>query len=872
MTQPKSSRYDRQFGDAFLDATFAARDLPVIEGLWRAWEPTLAVRLAPRIIALDEPVITDLILEEILDGSDSDPLAAALVDAMTPGTPSLTPAGVDVLIERLMDEEPLGLRYQPRRPLLQRWAVGQDGSSVDKFARSVILAEVPGVDSSVKAAAFDRARSSKKLAAAAAGDLLAQLEESPTATTWAGAFDYVTSVLVSVRPASSNVSRLVSALLRLSTQFHGTSDFGAAYSALAVEEAVPAIMEMVAGDSLNTYGGAAILRLVDQVPDGDAKRELFLIAMTDQADRYPVSDQIDKWTEADWIFRLDALLLDDDPPPNVAALMVKAPASLTPKVVALGAKYVEADEPAIRSAVVDKVRDRVAGLDGSDSDAIGAAYSWPSSAGDDDGLAFTASLLDDLNDPAGRLDAVMAGLVKKRLSPKQAAALLMDGQSAELIHRAEMTPALKRRVSPAFYDERKDEFYQVVLSNQGASFSMDLAAAIASRSPRAAFEGAVGAYDGLTESQRDELLTLLEKHATVEQEPVVARFASDSKPAARARRVRGIMLAGRLLPKGGVVPAYLADALSVSHRPIQDAVLGAVEAAQPRDLEVARRLRGIAAGDSNAAGGARQTLEGMTAAFLADLDGDIDQQRRRETLGLLGATARRASVPRLLGHVGENTPEDDPLVHRSAAEALAEAAAHEKFEPDEIDQLGRLIDEEGDLEARVALNNALARATLGEDAAINVLYDDLLGRPPKGQHSAVALFGAERDALVRALVLYHNDASQGEKGWPGVLQQLDLAAEKLTRAAYRFVGTSQAIKDQIAADPRKPDYGSILSSLQGKLAKAEAPLTIVHQLRSSHTEYSHSGQKPTQDNMTTVKDCFRRGALILVDILEQNAP
>jgi hypothetical protein len=594
--------------------------------------------------------------------------------------------------------------------------------------------------------------------------------------------------------------------------------------------------------------------------------------MSHQGQHYPVPDQINAWTIEEWGFRLDALHeAQDDPPPNVAGLMARAPQELTSRIVALGAKYDRAGEPSIRTTVVNKMRERLAQVEASDVEGTANVYWWPATVDDANGLEYAQGLLEALNDPAGRLAAAAAGLATGRLAPELAPKLLLTGQSAELFHRSEMTPELIRRVVPALYDERTDEVFSAVRSNQGAAFSMDLAAGVANRSPAAAFEGAAAAYDHLDEGARDELLSLLEVHAKPEQEPVVARFASDSLPAARQRRVRAILLIGRLLPKGGTVPEYLSAALSVSHRPIHDAVLTAVQAALPRDAEMARGLREIAAGDGQAAGGARRTLEALTGAYLKDLAERTDYQRRRDTLTLLGATARRDSVPALLGHVGESTPDDEPLVHRSAAEALAEAALHQKFLPDEIDQLGTLIEEEGDQPARQALNDALARAALGEDAAINVLYDDLLGRMPVGKHSADALFGPEKTTLIRALTLYHNDAAQGEKGWPGAILQLNIAAERLTRAAYRFVGTSPNIKAQIAADPRKPDYGNLLSSLQGKLIKAAAPLTTLHQLRSSNTEYPHPGQTPTQATMTTARESFRLGALVLVGVLEQNA-
>jgi hypothetical protein len=249
VTPAQASRYEGLMGEGFLDAVFAAGDLTTIEGLWRAGEPALAIRLAPRMIALAQPIVTDLLLDEILHGSDAEPLAAAIVDTLTPGNPSLTPTGVDRLVTRLNDESPLSIRYQQRRPILMRWAIGQAGSAVDRFARSVVTAEVPTADASVRQAAYDRARGSKRLAASMAGDLVAQLQDSSDATTWPRAFDFVDSVLADVRPVSMNVGRLVSALLRLAPMYYGKPDFGGAFSGLAVVDAVPAIEEMVSGDS-----------------------------------------------------------------------------------------------------------------------------------------------------------------------------------------------------------------------------------------------------------------------------------------------------------------------------------------------------------------------------------------------------------------------------------------------------------------------------------------------------------------------------------------------------------------------------------------------------------------------------------------------
>ncbi len=872
VTPTKAAGYAGLGGDAFLDAVFAARDLDQIEGLWRADEPTLRVRLSPRIAALDDPTISDLFLDEVLDGQGADPVAAAIVGGMSSGHPRLTPPGVERLVTRLTDDAVLPAGYQQRRAALVTWGLGQKGAAADEFARRVATAEFALPDPALRQAAYARARASKTLATAMAGDLDAQLREEQSTVTWLRSYEFVDEVLTGLPPVPAKVKGLVSTLLRHTPVYFGNPGFSEPFASLAVGYAVPTLEEVLAGGALSGPGMTAVIRLVDQIPDLTTRRRLFLLAVTFQSHLYPLPDQVSQWTEDDWAFRLDAILeTEGTRPPNIVALMTQAPPELSPRITALGGKYDHAAEPPIMSAVVAQIQRHMGQIDPTDFESVAAAYPWPASVTDEVGLAYLLALLEAMNDAGGRLSAVAAGLATGRLVPALAPKLLLVSQSAELLHRPEMTPALIRSVSPVLYDERPDEFFAAVRSNQDAAFSIDLAAGMASRSPRAAFSNAAAAYDGLDDASREELLALLEAHAEPEHEPAVARYVSDTKPAARPRRVRAIALVGRLLPKGGTVPDYLKAALGASHKPILDTALAAIGTAQPRDPEMARELRQIAAVDGPVAGAARKTLDAMTAAYLADLDEPIDIARRRDTLALLGAAARRECVPALLGHVGENTPEDEPLVHRSAAEALAEAAAHQKFEPADVDLLGRVIEEEGDTHAREALGNALARAVLGEEAAINVLYDEFLGRAPSGKHTPDALFGPEKAPLIRALTLYHSDAAWGEKGWPGAILQLDLIAEKLTRAAYRFVGTSPAIQAQIANDPREPDYGSLLTSLQGKLGKAEGPLRTLHMLRSSHTEYPHSGKKPTQATMTTALESFRLAVPILVGVIEQNA-
>lgn len=307
--------------------------------------------------------------------------------------------------------------------------------------------------------------------------------------------------------------------------------------------------------------------------------------------------------------------------------------------------------------------------------------------------------------------------------------------------------------------------FNVIRKAQTDRFSMDIARAVAPRNAVAAFAGGAVAYGRLGEADRDELLSLVDAHGDWKQEDVLAAFANDTSKKAAQRRIRAIEIAGRVAPRGSSAPSFVIDAVGTSRPDLLAATFTTVANLQPRDVTLARRLRAVA--ELEGALGrseARTALETLTAAYADQLSAAETREEWRLLLALLGATARTTSIDKLLRYVGGDAEDDHPSVKQAAAEALNDAAAAVRFDPTQIQRLGNLIDgplPEGDPTARALLADALGKATLGEDRALQVLFD-LVGRPVKGDPDH--LFGQEKSRLLRHAALFKTSESRGKLG------------------------------------------------------------------------------------------------------------
>lgn len=412
----------------------------------------------------------------------------------------------------------------------------------------------------------------------------------------------------------------------------------------------------------------------------------------------------------------------------------------------------------------------------------------------------------------------------------------------------------------------------LVLEWQKNGFDLDLAIGAIGYDEGAALTGAdASVYDGLDDEQRDELLHAVEEHGTWKSQVLLGLYGADSASKRRPLRARALRKIGEVAPPGQPLPDFVRESIKLPSVEVRTAAYGAIAAVAPRDIDLVRTLASLAARPGAARSDAEATLDEMVASYVAALDGSTSKAERADLLRLIGAAARGASIAPLLAHVGRETLDDASEVRTAAAEGLAEAAQrHDAFTSAQVERLGKMLDdgEEADPDVVSQLDLAMRRVTLGEDKAVEELFR--MTNIPLPKKSPSELFGAEKSLLVRHVGLMTTERARGRAGYPQYLEQLDLVALALVRAAYARVGTSIPIKNEIAkGDPKMPDYGALLGALGGALDKARAPLQVVHQLRSEKTEYTHPGQAPTDDDATNATENFVTGARICLGILNK---
>ena len=582
-------------------------------------------------------------------------------------------------------------------------------------------------------------------------------------------------------------------------------------------------------------------------------------------------DQGRRWNEEEWRLRLQGLIDADRAKGGQAlvAFLSRAPLSHAPLVMRSAARHGAPDDVPLRDVTVTRVRTRVQELaaQGVPGNVVGA-LAWPTEAADYL-VALAKVVLRDAVPANQRGLLVGEAIAADALPAEVAPALLEPTQFGDILATPGLAGDRLREAAASLYDAAPNHMHNVIRTRQAERFSMDLARAIAPRSPAAAFTGGAAAYGRLDEADRDEVLGLLERHGDWKQEELLAAFANDTSKRASGRRIRAVEMAGRVAPKRAAAPAFVVDAVTTSRRDLFGPTFAAIASLEPRDVALARRLRDVAESDGALGQSeARQTLDALTAAYVDQLTDASSDDERCLLLALLGATARAASINVLLGSLGEDAEYDHPLVKQAAADALYDAVEAVRFDPRQVQRLGDLIDglgPEGDPAARARITDVLGVAILGEDGALKTLYD-LIGRTPAVTPDQ--LFVREKPQLLRAVGYFVSSESLGEAGWPGAIQQLDIMAMCIVRAGYLVAGDNEGTKSLIRSDRKKPDYGGLLKQLTGVFTKAAAPLSTLHQARNDETDYSHPGAKPTEATMMTARTCFKTGANIVIGVVE----
>lgn len=868
-----SARSSSSVGDAFLRELAAARRIAVLEALWRAHEPGLCMRLVPQIVETQEPRLGHLLLEEFLAPRLETRVRETILQAAGAGhAPRLSREDAERLVNHLRADTGTQGRFPPARVLSERWALAQDAPAVRELAKEIAAGTAAySGHKDVLAHARRRVRENVKDADQVATRLSTQLGHERSQVRWSMAADFVDSLPADMR--SATIDRLADQVVELAPGL-AQAVFGKSLTARLAESSAAVERRLAQGRVSQDAAGQSFVQVVEAVADNAVRARLTALVILRNPLLYGHVARGRGWSEEEWGRRLTGLADASRAEPNQSLLdlLERAPRVHAPMVMRVAAQHGAPTHAQLKQVATRKVADRFKELasDGLNPDAVDA-LAWPTSPGDPILDMTKTTLREVINSQARGLlvgSAAAQDLVPSAVVPQ----LLEATDYPSVLNAVELAGDRLTQVTAALYDAAPNALHSVLRQAQTKSFRMEFTRALAERAPDLAFAGAEGVYRDLNDADKEELVGLLEAYATWGQEDLLAAIASDTAARAAGRRIRVIEITGRVAPRDAGAPPFLVDAASTSRRDVRLATFGAIAQIQPRDVDLARRLREIA--ESKGAPGqdsAASALATLTDAYIAALATAASHGDRQHLLSLLGATARPQSVDTMLRYLGGESEDDHPAVKQSAAAGLLEAVRVTQFSVHQLTRVGALLygsEPEGDARARESLHATLARAMLGEDQAAALLYELIEMHPDLAPS---ALFGQERERLLNATGLYEKSRNLGEAGWPGMIEQLDIMAMCLARAAYLVAGDNDGTKEQIRRDPQRPEWGSLVNQLGGPLTKAKGPLLTLHDLRSGETEYAHPGAKPTSETMTTAHKTFSTGAKVLLGNLVKGA-
>jgi hypothetical protein len=867
--------YDGLGGPALLTALAEHGETGVLEAFWRYRNAQVAAEAAPAIFASGDTYLLSLVVDEILSPELAPPLPQAVANAVSGHEPELAKADADRLAERLQDGNPLHAWYEPSRPALLAWVVLQPGKVGEEAALEVIARRSTGSEhGNVRQAAYARCRESKSLLTAAAEAVAEELERAPNYQTWQQAAEFVEQASRDESTTPAAVVPIVQKLIETAPNYPQNQPFGETLRRLAVGSALDAVEAHVSRSLADSPGARAILALLPEVTSATRRATLWAVAARaqQQLSKVVLQRQMTTWDEAEWR-RVIRALARPEPiyRPTLNYIVEAAPIELTADLTHLVMAQVAKDD-ALISIVGQRLRERLKALgeDPETRDAWVAAVHWPK--------ARDAESIEKFDAIAGCVEGnlhvrlLVRGYLANKIRADIAARLVPSGQ----VGRALKIVAAGGRGewASALASEHPDEIGAAAGEATGPeAFDLDVVAALAPERPDVAFARADAAWPHLSADQKEAMVELLEEHGVSDSiEALCAVIRDDHRDNAK-RRGRAARRLGVLLEPGSTLPEPVLELLNSNLHDLRAAAVEAIERVKPREPELIARLHDVEDARGAAGKAAAAALNALAEDFLAEFAQATDKEDLREIIPLLGAVGRISVLQPLFEYVGSNAVYDDAALHQRAAAAIREASEHiADVSAEDQEGLVALLDgeeQETDIKARDDLSAALARLQLGDDVALQVLYDQIKITP---KAEPERLFGAEKEPLVRQLALYDRARKRGQDGWGAELAHLDNIAERLVRAAYLVAdGTSAAIVEQIRNDSRAPDYGSIITALASakQLHGIQAPCKMLHDARCNFSEIPHAGEQADIGTMTTSRQCFVKLAKVCVGTLKR---
>ncbi len=650
----------------------------------------------------------------------------------------------------------------------------------------------------------------------------------------------------------------------------------------------PTLIGLLDGPELPvTPGIEALLALVETWPDEAERLSFFTLALRKQATLWPlVVPIISAWSPERWSELLATILAmpEEDVPDMLSPLFTLAPESMSATLMEIAGRHPRPSDPALFSVVVAKALANFRRTGKDNQEAVAAdpntlpvgrpvdALWWPKE-GDESGLRVLTEVIASFGSAAEQVQVLADAYDEHRATANVVAAAIPDAVITPFVLETRTRyPKVRgsfRVMAEAVRIHRPDLFASAASSMQAQSFDIDVAAVLAPTNADTAFAKSEPAYEAMSERDREELLGLLEEYGGPAQVRTIERFAAATGKQDRARRARAFAIYARVAPSGSV-PASVHEGMTVAVSGVSEAAFAAVTALRPRGLDLLRELRDLSGKDGNVARQAGKTLNVLCEHFVEVLSGNISEQERIQLLAVLGSAARPSVVDVLLSHLGD-ADSDALAVHQAASEALLEVVPFVDLSSAQMERISGLLDgdeQEADSMVRERLSQALHRASLGSDVALDLLYDEVGYRPTALPE---ALFGPERAILIRQIALFKRERDRGAVGWANALVHLDNVGERLVRAAYVRYGDSEHLKQRIEKSHRDPDYGALLKACGGEIIQVGEALSVLHRIRGDETEVPHPGRPTTEESWNTAIGVFKKGARTCLALLDKAA-
>lgn len=846
-----------QYGANFLARLEEEQDWRAVQALWRWGSSTDLPALADLMARSGDSALAVLLGFEVTAARYAGYLPT-LPDLLYHHGPIVKEDIAARVLGRLLDaDNPLEATYQQQHHLLAAWLMRQPGAALDDLAIEIALGGHTYSDTAEpRDAAVQRISQDGALGARLVQAFTEQPDRWDTGNGWTRTADVIGRI-GNPKHRADLVRRLTADLLTLSPdeavqptpafvalmERHGSKDLASAFSG----EPLP-----------NTPGTTAAVHAVAKFTTPQARDELVMALAANQPTLWSGFRQVvhGSWSVEDWTRMLTRWSASGSVLIEFGELIDEAPEETAVLRLRVAVLHGAEREDYGAQVAVRVLRPIVGSPDDAEADIDAVVNATPWDLLDrDERLHYLDWILTQVLTDADYCKVIVTAYTRDLLSADHAAALSPDDECVNaFVHlgagpkRAAYATALIARCDAEFVNPILNK----VITNSDDTF--DVIEVVAEHDTGIAF-GSIDEprWHQLSPEARDHLMSLLEQHATADEEDLLDLIAGDSEAANSGRRERAAYRWSELANLHGDIPAGVFSLLDSARPDLNQAFAKVAKTVQPRDDHTLLRLREKWIQGGKIGDDARTALDAVATGVvetLGTLTGPARRSEGPDLLRILGVAAAEDSFESLISHVGADAIDDDLGLRRAAASALRTFVDATSLDPERLAALGAGATSEPDAEASDHLREALAAASMGEDAAILLLYAlaglaaaDVTSTPDE-------LFGEQKPRLLLALKRLVVQRELGEAGWPGYVEQMDLVAEALVRAAYLRFGDSASLKTEIRKNSTKPDYGVLVKSL-GKAKGFDAPsvhLQSLHDMRSNRTAAHHPNGGPLDDD------------------------